>query len=127
MRLRNEAELSRKEAVLCRKQLLDLQTNHDAILAQQRASLQDGRQQAKSRVAELECRLTSLHAKFDKAAAVHKKAGAPLSAMRAVLSVRTVFLPLFWRTVVSRMLPCRCGEMCGEEHLLPCQRTCMTG
>ena len=51
IKLRNEAELARQELHLTRQQHSKLQNNHDLILAQQRAALQEDRQQAESRVA----------------------------------------------------------------------------
>ncbi|KAK7102441.1 hypothetical protein V1264_020657 [Littorina saxatilis] len=73
IKVRNEAELARQELHLTRQQLGRLENNHDLILAQQRAALQEDRQQAEARVAELESQLAAMHDKYSHAASVHKK------------------------------------------------------
>ena len=95
IKLRNEAELARQELHLTRQQLSKLQNNHDLILAQQRAALQEDRQQAESRVAELDAQLAAMHEKYSHAAAIHKKVGCVFGGMgfcRCCCCVRLVCL-----------------------------------
>lgn len=73
IRLRNEVELAREELRLTQQQLGKLQANHELILSQQRAALQDDRAQAEARVSELEQQLAMLHDKYNRASSIHKK------------------------------------------------------
>ncbi|KAL8594740.1 hypothetical protein ACOMHN_051686 [Nucella lapillus] len=73
IKLRNEAELSRQEVHLTTQQFDKLQHNHDVILAQQRAALQEDRLQAEGRVSDLEGQVSSMHQQYNHASSIHKK------------------------------------------------------
>ena len=98
IKLRNEADLARQELHLTKQQMNKLQNNHDVIVAQQRAALQDDRAQVEHRVSELDSQLSTMHDKYSHAASVHKK-------VRRVTGVQvskdsmtnTVTLPVFTR------------------------------
>ena len=109
IKLRNEAELARQELHLVRGQMNKVQNNHDAILASQRAALNDDRLQAESRVNELGSELTNMHDKYSHASTIHKKVcnlKSLLSHMTFVLSFYTSVYHLQSKQMASTAVIC---------------------